>query len=137
MDDRKFKLRIGVLAIQGDFFEHKAALIRASHNSSLLKDFDLEIRDVREPEQLLDLSGLILPGGESTTMSLFMKSSNFEDVLKQWIASKENPRVVWGTCAGMVLLSNDIKGEKEGGQSKVLHHWYVYVVTATMLMHLI
>lgn len=122
MDDPKFKLRIGVLAIQGAFFEHKAALIRASNNSSLLKDFDLEIRDVREPEQLLDLSGLILPGGESTTMSLFMQSSNFEDVLKQWIASKENPRVVWGTCAGMVLLSNDIKGEKEGGQSKVMHH---------------
>jgi len=119
MEDPKFKLRIGVLAIQGAFFEHKAALIRASHNSSLLKDFDLEIRDVREPEQLLDLSGLILPGGESTTMSLFMQSSNFEDVLKQWITSKENPRVVWGTCAGMVLLSNDIKGEKEGGQSKI------------------
>lgn len=133
MGDPRKKLRIGVLAIQGAFFEHKAALMKASNNSSFSKDFDVEIRDVREPEQLLDLNGLILPGGESTTMSLFMQSSNFEDVLKQWMTSKEYPRVVWGTCAGMVLLSNDIKGQKEGGQSKVLHHWFLYDVTATWM----
>lgn len=113
------QLRIGVLAIQGAFFEHRAALLKAAKNSIFSKDIDIEVKDIREPDQLLDLDGLILPGGESTTMSLFLRSSNFEDVLKEWVASKEKPKVVWGTCAGLILLSNGIEAQKEGGQSKV------------------
>ena len=119
MVDTRKKLRIGVLAIQGAFFEHRAALLKALNKSSFNKDVDLEVSDVKEPEQLSDLDGLILPGGESTTMSLFLQSSNFEDVLKEWVASKEKPKVIWGTCAGLILLSNDIEAQKEGGQSKV------------------
>ncbi|XP_068749987.1 pyridoxal 5'-phosphate synthase subunit PdxT-like [Montipora capricornis] len=119
MEEPRAKLRIGVLAIQGAFFEHRAALTKALNNSSLSKDFDLEVRDVKESYQLNDLNGLILPGGESTTMSLFLQSSKFEDVLKKWITSKENPKVVWGTCAGLILLSNNIEGQKQGGQSKI------------------
>jgi len=119
MADTRAQLRIGVLAIQGAFFEHRAALLKALNNSTFSKDVDIEVKDVREPEQLSDLHGLILPGGESTTMSLFLKSSNFEDVLKEWVASKQKPKVVWGTCAGLILLSNGIENQKEGGQSKI------------------
>ena len=119
MSEHRAHLRIGVLAIQGAFFEHRAALLKAAKNSSFSKSIDVEVLDVREAHQLSDLDGLILPGGESTTMSLFLQSSNFEDVLKDWVASKERPRVVWGTCAGLILLSNDIEAQKEGGQSKV------------------
>lgn len=119
MADLREKLHIGVLAIQGAFFEHRAALLKALNNSSFSKDIDLEVRDVREPGQLSGLNGLILPGGESTTMSLFLQSSNFEDVLKEWVASKEKPKVIWGTCAGLILLSNNLKAQKEGGQSMV------------------
>lgn len=113
------RLRIGVLAIQGAFFEHRAALLKAAKNSTFDKDIDVEVIDIREPDQLSDLNGLILPGGESTTMSLFLQSGNFENVLKEWVVSKEKPRVVWGTCAGLILLSNGIEAQKEGGQSKV------------------
>ena len=119
MSEPRASLRIGVLAIQGAFFEHRAALLKAAKNSTFSKIIDVEVLDVREPHQLSDLDGLILPGGESTTMSLFLQSSNFEDVLKDWVASKEKPKVVWGTCAGLILLSNDIEAQKEGGQSKV------------------
>ena len=119
MADTRQQLRIGVLAIQGAFFEHRAALFKALKNSPFSKDVDVEVKDIREPEQLAGLHGLILPGGESTTMSLFLQSGNFEDVLKEWVASKDKPKVVWGTCAGMILLSNAIEAQKEGGQTKV------------------
>lgn len=119
MSETRKQLRIGVLAIQGAFFEHRAALLKAAKNSTFSKDIEVEVVDIREPDQLLELDGLILPGGESTTMSLFLQSSNFEEVLKEWVASKEKPKVVWGTCAGLILLSNDIEAQKEGGQSKV------------------
>lgn len=119
MAESRTELRIGVLAIQGAFFEHRAALLKALNNSPFHKDVDLEVNDIREPEQLSGLHGLILPGGESTTMSLFLQSNNFHDVLREWVAAKETPRVVWGTCAGLILLSNVIEAQKEGGQSKV------------------
>lgn len=119
MSETRVKIRIGVLAIQGAFFEHRAALLKATNDLTLSKETEIEVVDVREPDQLVELDGLILPGGESTTMSLFLQASNFEEVLKEWIAAKENQRVVWGTCAGLILLSNDIEGQKEGGQSNV------------------
>ena len=128
MSDTGARLRIGVLAIQGAFFEHRAALLKAAKNSTFSKSVDVEVIDVREPDQLSDLDGLILPGGESTTMSLFLQSSNFENVLQEWIASKEKPKVVWGTCAGLILLSNGIEAQKEGGQSKVEIHFYLLFV---------
>jgi len=123
----RVRLRIGVLAIQGAFFEHRAALLKVAKNSTFSRSIDIEVLDVREPHQLSDLHGLILPGGESTTMSLFLQSSNFEDVLKDWVASKEKPKVVWGTCAGLILLSNDIEAQKEGGQSKVEISYISYI----------
>ena len=112
-------VNVGVLAIQGAFFEHRAALLKAAKVWNFSKRIDLQVKDVRDPQDLEDLDGLILPGGESTTMSIFLRSNNFEDVLREWINSKESPRVTWGTCAGMILLSNKIDGQKEGGQGKV------------------
>ena len=120
MEDSQGKiLRIGILAIQGAFFEHKAALLKARKSVKFCNDFAIEVRDVREPEEISDLDGLILPGGESTTMSLFLQCNNFERTLKDWITSKDKPRVIWGTCAGLILLSNGIQEQKEGGQAKV------------------
>lgn len=128
MSDTGACLRIGVLAIQGAFFEHRAALLKAAKDSTFNTNTDIEVVDIREPDQLSDLDGLILPGGESTTMSLFLQSSNFENVLKEWVVSKEKPKVVWGTCAGLILLSNDIEAQKEGGQSKVEIHLLAFHV---------
>lgn len=118
-EKEELTLRIGVLAIQGAFFEHRASLLRAKKALSCEILVELEILDIRIPEQLNGLDGLILPGGESTTMSIFLKSNNFEEVLKEWVRSRVNNRVVWGTCAGLILLSNEIEGQKIGGQTKV------------------
>lgn len=118
-DEAAVMLRIGVLAIQGAFFEHRASLLRAKNTLTSKVPVKLEILDVRDPEQLNDLDGLILPGGESTTMSIFLKSNNFEEVLKEWVKSRGQDRLVWGTCAGLILLSNEIDGQKLGGQTKV------------------
>jgi 5'-phosphate synthase pdxT subunit len=57
-----------------------------------------------------------LSGGESTTLNIFFRQPEFFEKLKSWL--KTDP-VVWGTCAGMILLSNKIQHQKEGGQLKV------------------
>ena len=57
--------------------------------------------DVREPDQLSDLTGLVIPGGESTTMSLFLGQNGFAEFLKSWVERG----IVLGTCAGLILLS--------------------------------
>ena len=84
--------RIGVLALQGDFLEHQAALLKIGINSL----------EVRLPEQLDDLDGIIIPGGESTTISKLMDIYNIRKKLKNCI---DNGLAVWGTCAGMILLA--------------------------------
>ena len=75
----------------------------------------VHIADVREPGQLKDLVGLVIPGGESTTMSLFLGHNGFAEELKSWV--KEG--IVMGTCAGLILLSNQLEGQKKGGQALV------------------
>ena len=112
-------LKVGVLAVQGGFFEHKAALLKALKYHKFKKDIELQVVEVREAEDLEELDGLILPGGESTTMGIFLESSGFDYVLKEWMNDQTKPRVVWGTCAGLILMSNQIEGQKEGGQAKV------------------
>jgi pyridoxal 5'-phosphate synthase pdxT subunit len=93
--------RIGVLAIQGDYAAHAAALKEAGAVASL----------VRTPEDLrLDggpgasLEGLILPGGESTTMLKFLESRGLFQALEEFCAS----RPVFGTCAGAILLAREV-----------------------------
>jgi 5'-phosphate synthase pdxT subunit len=84
--------RIGVLALQGDFAEH----------ISVLRRLGSEAREVRCPEELSGLDGLIIPGGESTTISRLMDEYDLADPVRQ-LAQDSFP--VWGTCAGMIVLA--------------------------------
>jgi 5'-phosphate synthase pdxT subunit len=87
--------RIGVLAIQGDYEAHSAALEESGALAFLIKT----------PEALEALDGLIMPGGESTTMLKFLDRGGFFDALKSFAAEKP----VFGTCAGAILLANEVR----------------------------
>ena len=88
-------MNIGVLAVQGDFAEHIA----------ILREIGVDTREVRLPEHLDALDGLIIPGGESTTLSRLMSIYHLREPVAQ-MAAKGRP--VWGTCAGMIMLANEI-----------------------------
>jgi len=91
--------RIGVLGIQGDYAAHAAALAEAG----------AEAIDVRKPEDLEGLDGLILPGGESTTMLRFLDRQGLFDRLREFAAKKP----VFGTCAGTILLAKDVRNPEQ------------------------
>ena len=91
-------MKIGILALQGDFAEH----------ISMLKRLKVEASDVRLPEQLKGLDGLIIPGGESTTIGKLAVAYNLMDALKQF----GQRRAIWGTCAGAIFLSKDISRDQ-------------------------
>jgi 5'-phosphate synthase pdxT subunit len=86
--------RIGVLAIQGDYAAHAEALAESG----------AEPVEVRKPEQLSALDGLILPGGESTTVLRFLEKHNFFETVQEFCAAKP----VFGTCAGAILLAREV-----------------------------
>ena len=88
-------MKIGVLAVQGDFAEHIAILRRLS----------VECREVRLPEQLEGIDGLIIPGGESTTLSRLMSIYHLREPVQTMAAQG---MAVWGTCAGMIMLAQEI-----------------------------
>ena len=77
-------LTIGVLAVQGDFAEHGAMLRRAARDLSL----EVVVREVRTPKDLDDLDGLIVPGGESTTMLKLMSYYELFEPLKAFAAGE-------------------------------------------------
>jgi 5'-phosphate synthase pdxT subunit len=85
---------IGVLALQGAFREHVAAIRRLGH----------EAREVRVPADLEGLDGLILPGGESTTMDRLLDSSGLREPL---VAALHDGLPAFGTCAGLIVLARD------------------------------
>lgn len=89
---------IGVLALQGDFIEH----------CNLLSRLGVETREIRLATQLEGLSGLIVPGGESTTIGKLATTFDLIEPLRQFGST----RPVWGTCAGAVLLSRDAQREQ-------------------------
>jgi 5'-phosphate synthase pdxT subunit len=91
--------RIGVLAIQGDYAAHAAALSEAGAVASLVKTPQDLSPDGQSP-----LDGLILPGGESTTMLKFLERHGLFEVLKEFCASHP----VFGTCAGAILLASEV-----------------------------
>ncbi len=95
--------RIGVLAIQGDYAAHAEALTEAGAIPSLVKTPE----DLRLDGQSLD--GLILPGGESTTMLKFLGKRHFFEALEQFCAS----RPVFGTCAGAILLAREVRNPEQ------------------------
>lgn len=87
-------MKIGVLALQGAFIEHV----------KVLKNLSVEAVEVRLPEHLEDLDGLIMPGGESTTIGKLATEFGLMEPLRAF--AKERP--TWGTCAGMIFLARDI-----------------------------
>lgn len=87
--------RIGVLAIQGDYDAHAQALREAGAEPVL----------IRKPEELSGIDGLIIPGGESTTMLKFLERRQFFDALKEFAQS----RPTFGTCAGAILLAREVR----------------------------
>ena len=103
---------VGVLCIQGAFIEHIKKLKEVRDNEAL----SMEIREIRKPFDMKDLDGLIIPGGESTTLSVFLAQNGFTEVIKEWMSGHG---IVWGTCAGLILLADDLQGQKEGGQTVV------------------
>jgi len=86
---------LGILAVQGDVAEHGAAL----------SDIGVTPHLVRRPEDLTGLDGIVLPGGESTTMSMLLESSGLVDPLAKEIGAG---LPVLGTCAGMILLASTV-----------------------------
>lgn len=91
-------MKIGVLALQGDFAEHIAILERIG----------IEACQVRLPDHLEALDGLIIPGGESTTIGKLANDFNLIEPLKKFGQGK----AVWGTCAGAILLSKDARRQQ-------------------------
>ena len=87
-------MRIGVLALQGAFREH-ARILRAA---------GAEVVEVRKPEQLDGLDGLVIPGGESTTFMRLMRLYGLDEAIRRF------ERPVFGTCAGMIVLDRDHLG---------------------------
>ena len=88
-------MKIGVLALQGDFREHLVAAKRAGHAALT----------VRRPEELAEIDALILPGGESTTIAQLARTFNLFDPIKKRIAEG---MPTYGSCAGMMLLADRI-----------------------------
>jgi 5'-phosphate synthase pdxT subunit len=91
-------MKIGVLALQGDFAEHIA----------MLKRIGVEIAEVRLPEHLKSLDGLIIPGGESTTIGKLAVAYDLMEPLKEFGKN----HAIWGTCAGAIFLSKDVSRDQ-------------------------
>lgn len=91
--------RVGVVAVQGDFERHIRALRRAG-------DPGLEVVEVRVPEDLNGVDGVVLPGGESTTVGLLMRRYGLGEALVEFV---QRDRPLWGTCMGMILMAREIE----------------------------
>jgi len=91
-------MKIGVLALQGDFAEHAAVLRQLGH----------EAVEVRLPAQLQGLDGLIIPGGESTTIGKLAEQYGLMEPIRALATAKP----VWGTCAGAIFLSRDARRQQ-------------------------
>ncbi len=96
-------MKVGVVAIQGDFEKHVQAVKRVDAEG-------LEVAEVRAPEDLQGVDRLILPGGESTTVGLLMRRYGLGDAIRVR-AAQGMP--VWGTCMGMILMANEVVGRPD------------------------
>ncbi len=92
--------KIGVLALQGAFKEH----------INIIKSIGHEAIEIRKTEQLDDIDGIILPGGESTAMGKLLDDFKIKEAL---ISKIKNGLPVWGTCAGMILLATELDGDED------------------------
>lgn len=94
------KMKVGVLALQGDVIEHLNQI-------RLLGHIGIEIK---KEGDLRDIDAIILPGGESTTIGKLLRLTGLMEPLREKI---KNGLPTWGTCAGMILLANEIEGQEE------------------------
>jgi len=88
-------MKIGVLAIQGDYEAHKARL----------EQLGAEVTLVRKPEQLDAIDGIVIPGGESSTFLNFLAERGFLEKLRDFVSTKPT----FGTCAGAILLAKHVE----------------------------
>lgn len=93
-------MKIGVLAIQGDFAAHARALARSG----------VEAVEVRRSEQLAGIDGLIIPGGESTTMLKVMREEQMIDPIRDFARAG---KAIFGTCAGAIMLANEVRNPQQ------------------------
>jgi pyridoxal 5'-phosphate synthase pdxT subunit len=94
-------LKIGILAVQGDFAAH----------AKMLADLGAKTVEVRTPSDLQGCDGLILPGGESTTQLQFLQEEGLDRAIRKFAAEH---RPIFGTCAGAILLASDVRNPKQG-----------------------
>ncbi len=99
-------MKIGVLALQGAFREHM----------KVLQSLGVEAIEVRLPEHLDGLDGLIIPGGESTAIGKLARTYGFIEPLRQFAQQK----AMWGTCAGMIFMAKEISHEGVGRDQPLL-----------------
>lgn len=90
---------IGVLAIQGDFLEHRR----------MLREIGVDAPEIRLPGQLDSIDGLIIPGGESTTIVQLIDIYNFRTALAE---KAKDGLPIWGTCAGMIVLAKSLSDHR-------------------------
>ena len=88
-------MKIGILALQGDYEKHSQVLI----------ELGLDYTFIRYPEELKKLDGLIIPGGESTTLTSLMQKNSFHKTIQTFAEDKP----ILGTCAGMIMMSKKVK----------------------------
>ena len=93
-------MKIGILAVQGDFAAHAAMLSR----------LDVESVEVRTPADLEGCDGLILPGGESTTQLQFLQEEGLADAIAKFA---KQGGAIFGTCAGAILLAKEVKNPSQ------------------------
>jgi len=90
---------IGILALQGNYNAH----------TKILNGLKIPVKEIRYPKQLTDIDGLIIPGGESTTINDLMKRVGFHDKIKEFALKKP----ILGTCAGLIMMSSRIKNDNQ------------------------
>ena len=95
------KINVGVLALQGDFKEH----------IKMLKGLGVPVIEIRSTQQLDEIDGLIIPGGESTTINKLMGKYGFTERLEDFCRSG---KPIFGTCAGLIILSSEISDDGFG-----------------------
>ena len=88
-------MKVGILAVQGAFVEHE----------KMLRSLSVEPVEVRLPEHLEGLDGLIIPGGESTTIGKVARRWNLLDPIREFARAG---RPLWGTCAGMIVMAKEV-----------------------------
>lgn len=116
-------LIVGVLALQGAFVEHitlleaAATQLRAQNAPSIISRSSCRFIQVRTPAELSECAALILPGGESTSISLIAERTGLLEPLRDFVKVQRKP--VWGTCAGLILLAESANKSKVTGQELI------------------